>query len=129
MLMHGHYVFPVALDLRCDARQVAELGASFHDAYEKAQPYPFIVLDRFLPAEIVERVLADLPERKQVAVGYDRPQERLKVEYKPEDLPLWARALRRSAPASDPPALDTAPGVDEGQEVYAPALDERFTTA
>ena len=53
------------------------LGDRQHATYAAADPFPHIVLDDFLPAELAEEVLAEFPSPEQLRWwSFDSPQER-----------------------------------------------------
>jgi hypothetical protein len=43
----------------------ARLAAGLRDRYRKAEPFPHVVIDDFLPAEVAEGVLRDFPDRRR----------------------------------------------------------------
>ncbi|MPT24852.1 MAG: hypothetical protein E2577_18815, partial [Starkeya sp.] len=47
-----------------DKEQCKELGASLHDQYVANTPFPHIVIDNFLDADILRRVAAEFPGRE-----------------------------------------------------------------
>lgn len=68
-----------------DREQCAAAGAALHDGYVAADPFPHIVIDDFIDAQLLRDVIAEWPastDRKY----YDRSQERLKYEWQPQDL-------------------------------------------
>jgi hypothetical protein len=72
---------------------IAPIGAQLHAQYQAADPFPHIVIDNFLPAPVLDRLLADWPV-KEAAVAFNRGQERLKLQYNPEELASpFARSL------------------------------------
>jgi hypothetical protein len=77
-----------------DLEAARNLGKDLTAAYVGAEPFPHIVIDDFLPAEVVEMCLAHFPtELPAGAVTYDRAQERLKTQYLPETLDEEVRTL------------------------------------
>jgi hypothetical protein len=71
---------------------IEKLGVDLRTGYEAADPFPHIVIDNFLPAAALERLLAEWPE--QAMVVFNRGQERLKFQYNPEELSsAFARSL------------------------------------
>src|SRR5579872_4288702 len=64
--------------------QASALGREFRDRYFAAQPFPHIILDDFLDAEILEQCLREFPLRSASGATYGRAQEQGKVEFKPE---------------------------------------------
>jgi hypothetical protein len=63
---------------------IANLGTELRDQYQAAQPFPYIVIDNFLPEAILDRLLVEWPD--ETLQVYNRVQERLKFQYNPEDL-------------------------------------------
>lgn len=71
-----------------------EKGAEFAAQYAGASPFPHIVLDDFLPPEILETCLAEFPKGEvSDAVTYDRAQERFKSQFNPDALSQRVRTL------------------------------------
>ncbi|MDB5423645.1 MAG: hypothetical protein JWQ29_1061 [Phenylobacterium sp.] len=69
-------------------------GSELQERYNSAAPFPHIVLDDFLPPQILERCLQEFPrELAGGGVNFEREQERFKSQYHPEDLTPWARQL------------------------------------
>ena len=66
--------------------EVARLGEKFHDRYVCAQPFPHIILDDFLDENTLDMCIEDFPGIGSALVGYQRKQENLKFEFKPEIL-------------------------------------------
>lgn len=86
----------IALDtdtLELDAEIAKAAGKSASEAYRGRQPYPYGGFDDFLPAEILERVHAELQALPEAETSFDRPQEKLKTSYVPERLPTYTRNL------------------------------------
>jgi Rps23 Pro-64 3,4-dihydroxylase Tpa1-like proline 4-hydroxylase len=71
--------------LALDDRECRELGRSLAPQYRDAQPFPHIVIDDFLDADILRTVLADFPSSENKEY-FDRDQERLKFQYPPYDV-------------------------------------------
>jgi hypothetical protein len=65
-----------------DRRQCEEQGTERHDAYVNAHPFPHAVIDDFLPAALLRRVVAEFPQRR--TGRFDDPQSRLKTGYQLE---------------------------------------------
>jgi hypothetical protein len=69
-------------------------GAELHGRYESAKPFPHIVLDDFLPPQVLERCLKDFPKAAGAEGStFDRDQERLKTQYNPDEFTAWSRNL------------------------------------
>ena len=67
-----------------DPNECRQFGRSLAEQYRSASPFPHIVIDDFLEADVLRAVLADFPtsENKQY---FDRDQERLKFQYQPHE--------------------------------------------
>jgi hypothetical protein len=50
--------------LRMDPKEARALGDLLAEDYDKADPFPHIVIDNFLPDELIEKIYAHFPERK-----------------------------------------------------------------
>jgi hypothetical protein len=67
-----------------DGQTVKALGESLSESYRSADPFPSIVIDNFLPPEILVRCLEDFP--KDIVTEQRRSQELYKGLYHPDDL-------------------------------------------
>jgi 2OG-Fe(II) oxygenase superfamily len=77
-----------------DAGAVRAKGENLASAYRSAEPFPHVIIDEFLPRPILEICLAEIargPQEDQVE--FDRAQERLKREYKPDKMSPGPRSL------------------------------------
>lgn len=72
--------------LSLDSDECRELGRSLSDAYRDADPFPHIVIDRLLDAEVLRSVLAEFPSSEDRPF-FDRDQERYKFQYPPYEIP------------------------------------------
>src|ERR1019366_6037364 len=64
------------------ADQVRRKGRELAEQYASASPFPHIVIDDFLPAEILETCLQEFPSiTVNDAIKYDRDQERSKNQF------------------------------------------------
>ncbi|MFV0244814.1 MAG: 2OG-Fe(II) oxygenase [Qingshengfaniella sp.] len=72
------------------ARAAGQAAAA---AYQARKPYPYGSFEDFLPAEILDRVNAELKQLPESDTSFDRPQEKLKTSYIPERLPPYTRNL------------------------------------
>ena len=86
----------LALDvdtLELDADIAKAAGKTASETYRSRKPYPYGGFDDFLPAEILDRVHAELQALPEAETSFDRPQEKLKTSYVPERLPPYTRNL------------------------------------
>jgi Rps23 Pro-64 3,4-dihydroxylase Tpa1-like proline 4-hydroxylase len=69
-----------------DEAECRALGQSLSEQYRNAHPFPHIVIDDFLEADLLRSVFGDFPpsDGKQF---FDREQERLKYQYQPSEVP------------------------------------------
>ena len=65
-----------------DRNECESQGRAFHESYLSANPFPHIVLDEFLPRELLQRVLAEFPQREKGRFADDHSQ--LKTGYQLE---------------------------------------------
>jgi Rps23 Pro-64 3,4-dihydroxylase Tpa1-like proline 4-hydroxylase len=73
---------------------VDKRGADLVAAYKAAQPFPHIVIDDFLPPELLESCIKHLETSAgENGVRFDREQERYKSQYNPDLLSPNLRAL------------------------------------
>lgn len=63
--------------------QCKQTGAHLADSYRSADPFPSIVMDDFLDADVLRQVLDEFPGRDGVPY-FDRAQERLKFQFGPD---------------------------------------------
>ena len=70
--------------LAFDADECRTYGRSRASEYQTASPFPHIVIDDFLPADLLRQVLTDFPSTKGEAF-FDRDQERFKFQLSPND--------------------------------------------
>lgn len=77
-----------------DALALRERGGELHRSYVDATPFPHIVIDDFLPAEVLDLCLADFPTAPDPdSVSFERPQERYKTSFNPDHLAGPSRSL------------------------------------
>jgi Rps23 Pro-64 3,4-dihydroxylase Tpa1-like proline 4-hydroxylase len=69
-----------------DADECVQLGRALSERYRNASPFPHIVIDDFLEGELLRLVLADFPSSENKSF-FDRDQERLKFQYRPQEVP------------------------------------------
>ncbi len=69
---------------RLDEDQCRTAGASLASRYREAEPFPHIVMENFLPQDVLRTALAAFPagESKE---GFNREQEKLKFQYHPNE--------------------------------------------
>lgn len=67
-----------------DRAAAHKLGLEHREAYNQAEPFPHIVIDDFLPPEIIESCLEHFYYGDAEAASYSRDQERLKREFRPD---------------------------------------------
>ncbi len=72
---------------------ISALGTQYRDQYNAATPFPHIVLPDFLDEDILELCLREFPSMQESAAAYNRSQENLKFEFKPERLSPPLRSL------------------------------------
>lgn len=70
--------------LAFDADECRNYGRSLAQRYQSASPFPHAVIDDFLPADLLHRVLEDFPSTEGKAY-FDRDQERFKVQLSPNE--------------------------------------------
>ena len=73
---------------------VGRKGVELSDAYQAAKPFPHIVIDDFLPEEIIDQCIAEFGNHGvEGSEFYNRDQERLKREIKPDEMSSNIRRL------------------------------------
>jgi Rps23 Pro-64 3,4-dihydroxylase Tpa1-like proline 4-hydroxylase len=73
---------------------IMDKGKELAAGYNAAAPFPHIVIDDFLPAELLEHCLDEFP--KEISDGtrvFNRAQERLKLNFNPEELTPRMRTM------------------------------------
>lgn len=71
-----------------------EKGSELRGAYQSGEPYPHVIIDDFLPPDILETCLREFPDGSDSAEEkFDRPQERLKESFNPDTLSPSVRSL------------------------------------
>lgn len=77
-----------------DSDVAREKGKDLHEAYAGAAPFPHIVIDNFLPEALIRTAVAEFDRsRHDGQIVYDREHEKLKREYKPDQLSPVMRHL------------------------------------
>ncbi|MEO1045712.1 MAG: 2OG-Fe(II) oxygenase [Pseudomonadota bacterium] len=66
--------------------QCIEKGRALAERYQNAEPFPHIMIEDFLPIELLRDVAEHFPE-KEHARSFNRKQENLKFQFHPEDVP------------------------------------------
>src|SRR5437870_2419714 len=69
-----------------DEAHAAAAGASLHEDYVRASPFPHAVIDDFLPEHLAERFLADFPPPAMARVHRMEAVEYDKRGWRPDDL-------------------------------------------
>jgi len=73
---------------------VREKGAELRERYQNAKPFPHIVIDDFLPEDLVTLCIGEFGEHDpEHSRRYDRDQERYKREINPDGMSPAARRL------------------------------------
>lgn len=72
---------------------VRSKGKELTQQYNSALPFPHIIIDDFMPAEILENCLADFPGSEDGGDSFDTDRERYKTQYNPDQLSPRIRTL------------------------------------
>jgi hypothetical protein len=72
--------------LHFDERECREAGRQLADSYQNASPFPHVVIDDFLDADVLRRIAAKYPETEGKKY-FDRDQERLKFQFHASEVP------------------------------------------
>ena len=67
-------------NLSCDPAEAREAGTRLAEPYRSAAPFPHIVLDDFVSADLLSRIIAEWPSTEDKSF-FDRSQERLKYQW------------------------------------------------
>ena len=87
-------VYPIDPDtLLTETKAAKALGAQYAESYQSAEPYHHICIDNFLPAPVIDHVIADLEQLPEAEASFSRAQENLKSSYIPERLPTFTKNL------------------------------------
>ena len=70
--------------LALDPDECRAFGKSLAERYQTASPFPHIVIDDFIEADVLKAVLAEFPASNNKTY-FDRDQERLKFQYQPHE--------------------------------------------
>lgn len=80
-----------------DSKAARELGVDLQPHYAADDPFPHIVIDDFLPEPVARMCLAEFDRNSTIGnegeVTFDRPQERAKRQYRPDDMSAEVRNL------------------------------------
>jgi Rps23 Pro-64 3,4-dihydroxylase Tpa1-like proline 4-hydroxylase len=77
-----------------DRSDTDDLGKELAEAYASGDPFPYIVIDNFLPEQVARNCIEEFAlSRNEKQTVYDREQERFKREYKPDELSSRTRHL------------------------------------
>ena len=77
-----------------DATRVTNKGLDLAPGYASASPFPHVVIDNFLPPELLDKCLTRFPAQPGLFdKAFDQPQERLKFNFNPDSLDKDARLL------------------------------------
>ncbi|WP_213875674.1 2OG-Fe(II) oxygenase [Pseudomonas sp. dw_358] len=96
-MTHHTYTLPIALtpelDLSIDA--ATAMGASLAEPYQQATPFPHVVIDNFLPDELIARLCADFPvDPTADETLYERGYKgQLKRQINPNHCSPWLRSV------------------------------------
>jgi hypothetical protein len=71
--------------LALDKTECRNAGAALHKKYTEAHPFPHIVIDDFISADVLKRVISDFPT-SQGRSYYNDGQTRLKYQYNLPDI-------------------------------------------
>jgi hypothetical protein len=76
------------------ASKAKGLGCNLAETYSRAEPFPHVVIDEFMPPSILDLCLHNFPELDSAgAHTYHRSQEKLKTQYQPDFLSPQIRSL------------------------------------
>lgn len=78
-------ISPIDDYLAIEGNESLEWARSLSVGYREALPFPHIVVDNFIDADVLRRVLADFPSSQDKSF-FDRDQERLKFQYSPQEV-------------------------------------------
>lgn len=88
------FIYPMDSKSLLTENSVAkEVGQSYAEAYQSAEPYNHICIDDFMDPAILESVRKDLQKLPEAEVSFQRAQENLKSSYVPERLPDFTKNL------------------------------------
>lgn len=71
------------------------LGKDLYDQYSHNKPFPWIVIDNFLPVELADSILDNFGPHSESSenIIFDRSQERFKANFHPDTLNNFARGI------------------------------------
>lgn len=77
-----------------DPNGIDEKGKELAAEYQRGEPFPYIVIDDFMPSEMLESCLNGFSSLKDLKDSkYNAPQERLKSSFNPDIMPQELRSL------------------------------------
>lgn len=77
-----------------DLERAPALGATLHDQYRDAEPFPHAVIDNFIDVSVLDACLGAFPDDKSKRADlYRRSQENLKTTFNPDETHSSARSL------------------------------------
>lgn len=69
-------------------------GSELADQYASASPFPHVVIEDFLPPEILETCIKNFPSYlREDGNSFERDQERFKSQLNPDEMDPWLRTL------------------------------------
>ena len=100
-------------------------GSELHDAYAQASPFPHIVIEDFLPRDLLDQCLAQFPGvTSKAGEAFDRDQERNKSQFSPDELDGWFRTRRDRDIISSHNPVKPKIGKDGKAEAAEPFVDK-----
>jgi Rps23 Pro-64 3,4-dihydroxylase Tpa1-like proline 4-hydroxylase len=75
------------------AENARSKGKDLTEQYNAAKPFPHIIIDDFLPPQILERCLTEFPAHSDGSDTFESEQERLKTQFNPDYLSTNMRNL------------------------------------
>ena len=86
--------FPIDSEhLTVELETATDLGKTYAERYQSAEPYNHICIDNFLPQDVIDRVRADIKSLEEAERSFDGTHEKLKSQYSPDRLPDYTRHL------------------------------------
>ena len=69
-----------------DRSAAHKLGLDYQQAYNEGDPFPHIMIDDFLPPEMIEKCLEHFHHGDAQSASYSRAQEKKKQEFRPDEM-------------------------------------------